>query len=72
MPDLFYKDEPAPATAPKHKPACPHGKESGTLIICTAPPAQTGASADWMDFERTGIIVTPWFCANSCRKVANK
>ena len=45
---------------------CPHGKPSGTLVICTAPTEHTGASKDWMNFEKIGVIVTPVYCAKYC------
>lgn len=45
---------------------CPHGKIEGSLVICSAPVEQTGASKEWMNAEKTGIIVTPWYCVNSC------
>ena len=45
---------------------CPHGSKEGSLVICTAPAEQTGASLEWMNFEKTGIILTPSFCVKSC------
>ena len=45
---------------------CPHGTKEGALVICTAPVEQTNASKEWMNFEKTGIILTPSFCVKSC------
>lgn len=45
---------------------CPHGRYSGQLVLCSAPCEKTGASKDWMNFEKTGIILTPAYCVNSC------
>ncbi|WP_458401014.1 hypothetical protein [Mailhella sp.] len=45
---------------------CPHGQKEGALVICTAPAEKTGASQEWMNFQKTGLILTPFFCVRSC------
>lgn len=45
---------------------CPHGRISGSLVICTAPVEKTGASKEWQTYEKDGIILTPSFCVQSC------
>lgn len=45
---------------------CPHGTVSGQLVICTAPVEKTGASKDWQNFEKTGLILTPSYCVKMC------
>jgi hypothetical protein len=45
---------------------CPHGRKEGALVICTAPTEESNASREWMNAEKTGIIVTPWYCAMTC------
>ena len=45
---------------------CPHGRKEGALVICTAPVEKTNASKEWMNFDKTGIILTPSFCVKSC------
>lgn len=64
-------DGPSHESLPKEKPMaekypCPHGRKEGSLVICTAPVEQTGASEEWMNFDKTGIILTPMFCVKSC------
>ena len=44
---------------------CPHGKQEGALAICTAPTEKTRASKEWLNFEKTGIILTPHFCVHT-------
>lgn len=45
---------------------CPHGKQEGALVICTAPAEKTGAWKEWQTFEKDGLIVTPSFCVQTC------
>lgn len=45
---------------------CSFGRCDGTLVICKKACDATGAFPEWMTAEKSGFIVTPWYCENRC------
>lgn len=57
---------PIPNPTPVKKYPCPYGRTAGRVVICSRPPAETGAWPQSETITKDGWVVTGVFCRQRC------
>ena len=66
MPDLFYKESPAPEAAKPTGYFCPNGRRPNLVVLCRLPHTENHCAPTDYTYDHSETITTVNCCLDEC------